>query len=302
MKALVCVVHGIGNCIRTLPLINALHELGYAVDVRLSRVRGAEAVFTAHPAVSQVFDVSAKLKGYDVACCTQICGHYHTSCPISKTKLMVAPGRTTAHLKDPLSGYVRHEVDYNLDLARELGYAGTTPVFGLPLDMTGPATNLPDNAVALAIGYLKLDGHSHRKHWGNENFARFAELLAAAGFTPVILGGEADVPDAVQIEAAAKTKVVNLCGKLSLPQTFAALSTCRAIAGNETMLVPAAEALDVLCLSLVFRDAKFFNIAKNRPYSNGAVVHALRAVVTPELVLRQLQEFMRNQAARSGSS
>lgn len=301
MRALVCVVHGIGNCIRTLPLINALSKLGCIVDVRFSRVRGAEAVFATHPAVSQIFDVSAKLIGYDVACCTQICGRYHTGCPISNKKLMIAPGRTTAVLTDPLSSYVRHEIDYNMDLARELGYVYTTPVFGLPVDVEGPPAFTANDAVALAIGYLKLDGHSHMKHWGNENFARFAELLATDGFTPVILGGEADIPDATQIEATVKTKLVNLCGKLSLPQTFAALAACRAIVGNETMLVPAAEALDILCLSLVFRDAKFFNIAKNRPYRSGAVIHALRSAVTPELVLRQLKEFMYNQTVRSKS-
>lgn len=291
MRALVCVVHGIGNCIRTLPLINALNLLGYKVDVRLNRKRGAEPIFKAHAGVAKVFDTAVKLSGYDVACCTQICGHFHKGCAIGRKTLMIEPGRVRPSGPPSLGGYKKHEIDYNMDLARELGYTGELPSFDLTT-ADSPANFKGANVVALGIGYLKMDDYSYRKHWGNEHFARFAELLAKAGFLPVLLGGASDRSNAEDITKLANTELVSYWDQLSLAQTFDVLSQCRAVVCNETMMVPAASALSVPCLSLVFQEAKHSNLVKNRPYRNGAAIHDKRAVVTPTRVLQRLTSLL----------
>lgn len=290
-RALVCSIHGIGNCIRTLPLISALHELGYVVDVRYSPSRGAATIFKKHEKVQRFIDAAVKIADYDVACCTQICMAYHKFCVISQHKLMITPGLAPPSATNPLGGYKKHEVAYNLDLAIQLGYPREKCEYGLPTERSDTRLD-GKNPVALAIGYLKADDHSYMKHWGNERFARFAELLVSCGYTPVLLGGPGDIPDADAIISKAKTEIVDCCGTESLLQTFDVLSQCRAIVGNETMLVPAASALQVPCLSLVFKEARHFNLRKNSPYRCGLAKHCMKAEATPTMVMAWLQQYL----------
>lgn len=74
--------------------------------------------------------------------------------------------------------------------------------------------------------------HPH-KRWPAVQYADLAQRVSAAGYTPVLIGTQAEASVLKQIEQAVP-KAVNLCGKTSI-KDIAALAACAAAAiGNDT--------------------------------------------------------------------
>lgn len=277
--ALVCSLSGIGNAITTLPLIQTLHGMGYVVDVRAGLSRGSGPLFKAHPCVRKVHDVGeVGIKSRSIACCTHICQHYHQGCRLGREQvLMIEPGRVKDFSVDSMKRYYKHEIEHNMDLARDLGYKGPTPLPQIPfVPYQGKFSER--RMVVLGVGYCKDDKHSERKHWGNENFARLADLLLGSGFAPVVLGDEGDRKNVEKIAKLSNGDGVRCVVNLPLLEALGFFAGAVACVTNETMLVVASAAFRVPCLSLIFKEA-LHHPPKTYPYPDGVALFGFRTVL-----------------------
>ncbi len=89
---------------------------------------------------------------------------------------------------------------------------------------------LAENRIALVPGVGKLRSH---RGWPASSWSELANKLQAAGRQVILVGGADDVETA-GIVCREAPDVVNLCGKLSLAQTAAALSTSVLVVSGDT--------------------------------------------------------------------
>jgi len=295
MNALVCACSGIGNSLCTIPLIRALKSIGYDIDVRISKSRGAESLFVSMPEVSGVVDVAEKLTQYDVACCTHLCQSYHSGCKLGKRILMIEPGLVPDFTAESIKRYTKHEIEHCVDLARQLGYAGPTPVFQLPTDSQNVSRfgiHTLVNPVAIGVGYLKLDSFSHKKHWGNSNFSKLMSLMIQAGFSPVVLGAPEDdknVGEMLSLIKVNERQKVTVLTNQSLMDSLAVFRLCRACVTNETMWV-VASAVGIPTISMIFLDA-LNNPTKTYPYPSGIALYGSKEEMTVGRVWENFQRM-----------
>ncbi|CAN5222464.1 lipopolysaccharide heptosyltransferase I [soil metagenome] len=113
------------------------------------------------------------------------------------------------------------------------------------------ASKLRARGVNAAQGYVVLCPFTTRpqKHWFEDRWAALADRLAAAGFTPVLLGGPADAEAAARI-AAASPRIVELTCRLALDESIAAVAASRLLIGVDTGLTHAGTAAQVPTIAL----------------------------------------------------
>lgn len=88
-----------------------------------------------------------------------------------------------------------------------------------------------------------------QKHWFDERWAALAQRLAAAGVTPVLVGGPSDAERAPAIADHAPG-LVNLVGRLQLDETAALVAGSALLVGVDTGLTHMGSALDVPTVAL----------------------------------------------------
>jgi ADP-heptose:LPS heptosyltransferase len=144
----------------------------------------------------------------------------------------------------------RHEVEYNLDLVRALGIeVPPNPPFRLPIDTRA------ERAVEQLLEPLRI-GHDERlvalhpwtsnprKQWPGEWFGRLAERLIGLGRVRVLLlGGASERALGRGTPGLRQVAVVDLVGRLSLPQTAALLRRVRVLVSNDSGPVHVAAAV-----------------------------------------------------------
>jgi heptosyltransferase-1 len=88
-----------------------------------------------------------------------------------------------------------------------------------------------------------------QKHWFDERWAVLAQRLAAAGVTPVLVGGPSDAAQAPAIADHAPG-LVNLVGRLKLDDTVAVIAGSALLIGVDTGLTHMGSALNVPTVAL----------------------------------------------------
>ncbi len=174
----------------------------------------------------------------------------------------------------------RHEVDYYMDVARELGYKGATPDPEVLISVgeTMRALNKlsweplrQHDYVCISAAYLKSE-HWPLKHAGNELYTRLAVELDLAGENVVFVGGSDDWEDAnkiIMMSADTAGRIVNLCGYSSdIKDTAVIVSGAKLVVGNDGGLMHISAAVGTKTVTVF----TFTNPVKNRPYCNGEVV------------------------------
>ena len=87
------------------------------------------------------------------------------------------------------------------------------------------------------------------KCWGDENFTELTNLLLAnTGFIPCIVGSE---EDRSRVKVEQTNKIKNFCGKLSLRQSAALVSTADFVATNTSLCMHLAGAFKIPSLTLL---------------------------------------------------
>ena len=180
MRLLVFVGSGVGNCIQTTPLIQALKRLGHIVDVGImSHNRYAQEVFKG---LCEVYfnDFQIEPKEYDWKISTFCSGGEWFK---SKTN---NSAKIRAFHKDSLDAKVIGEVEYNMEAARQLGFNKETPELYFPEKQKVLGSTIFVNKV-VKNGCKKL------KDWGEDNWksllnkARFENLRVLNSINMTIL-------------------------------------------------------------------------------------------------------------------
>jgi len=292
--ALIYAVSGIGNTISTLPLVNALYDMGYTTDVVLDKRRGANPIFDAHPYIHQVHDIKHNVpRKYDDVFHCSYCTKYIIPESHGKTGHIIGPFLHDAEVVR--FKFEKHEIEYFLDMAREIGWNGS---FLQHLPTKKPNIYIPENSIAMSVGYHKADGKSCKKHWGNDNYITLSKLLLSKSYTPVFIGSRLDwETDGVGIGQAfegVSPKPLFFFDQ-DLLTSFGILDMCCGYVGNETCMVPAAAALEKPALSLIMKTANKYSIApkKNRPYcSRGLAILGQLTELTPKLVCDKIMDLI----------
>jgi hypothetical protein len=287
---------GIGNAIMAIPALRALRSMGHQVDVLvgtlpddggavevLSRLRDYEGMGI----IGTVYRDNALPARYDLAIMAiPFDGRWRNGTHYIADKVM--DGRTRP---DPattgLISWKKHEIEYQMDNARELGYSDEIP----SCSFLSPHLVDGSHSFYLGIGYKKdAAGFWKAKHWGNENFAALVKFIADHPLNRVFTTG--DMQDLV-LTIAPIMRMVNdkrfIHEPGSLVKSFDSVADCGFYVGNDTGMMHVAAAFGRKALGLFFLEN---SIVKSKPWcKDGFALDGVGRNVTPEEVFRKIKEM-----------
>jgi len=153
----------------------------------------------------------------------------------------------------------RHAVDENLDVVRHLGLRVLPPVF--PVEFPMQLVGEPEPRVAL-IPFSRWPS----KNWPVASFVQTGrDLQEHANASIFLIGGAAEATACDEIEKEFKGRVVNLAGKLSLPQLGGVLQAMNLVIANDSGPMHMAASLGTPILALFGPTDK----KRTGPYGDG---------------------------------
>ena len=242
-RALYYIRAGLGNIVLCLPAIRAAAQLsGEPIDVLDAGAHQKEVreLLELQPFVRKVVDVEPPLDDY----------RYVLGSLWAKPPFFTPEGTKVGVAGD--GWRTRHEVELNMEAARQVGFTGITPPAELltwhTLAIDPP---LPQDYVVIGVGAGGYQGKKWR-HW-----SACAERLKAAGVSLVFLGAPSD--DEAWMDGVG----VNLCGATTLAQAAGVLWSARLYLGIDNGLSHLAAAVRTPSVVLYGWSAE----RKNRPWS-----------------------------------
>ena len=255
MRALICLSQGVGNVIMATPMIRAVRELGYTVDVFCNARCGASELLRGWDAVEDVYptwdDLGLLSKNYSVVARGAWCNLAWPPMPI-KSRDFVSP--------DILDMRLYHESAVNMTVARKLGYDGPVPAPHCGYDDPPSSVTISENACVVCPGY----GSARSPAWDRKLWPHWPELidvLTQQGRPVAILGSDAD--RAVQIPNG-----MDLRGQLTLRQAAGVLKRADRVIAIDNGLAHMAAALGAPTTVLF----GFTSPIKNRPIGPNVTV------------------------------
>lgn len=190
----------------------------------------------------------------------------------------VLPGLQNAKLHKLSVGrrWVKHEVEYLMEFAEELGYSGEIPDSEVCLQPMNESyanifitANKIEKFICINASFLRSD-HWYLKHWGDKNYAVLLGRLhhEFPGYKFVFVGDYADYNTASNILKHAgcvpQSVFVNACGLTDdIRDTAALMARAECVVGNDGGLMHIAAAVNTPPVTIFM----FTNPIKNRPYS-----------------------------------
>ena len=217
--ALVHLASGIGNIVMATPLLIALDEMGYAVDVRLDADYRETAELLSDWHVVRRVVSTAEARRYDAVI---------PAIPPFYWRRFAALYRAVAVVqRPPDSRFYADEQDYYFAFARALGYSAERPAYRLPI---GPGERFDVNAATLVIAPGCKTGLMAAKRW--PHFPALAER-----FDDVAVAG---VPDDLTHADGSPMRfpshVRSFVGSLSLKDTAELLASVGVVVANDSGL------------------------------------------------------------------
>lgn len=178
-----------------------------------------------------------------------------------------------------LAAATRGASPFNIvDVFRRLpGLESAVPGAAVDVGLLGPAetelervrARLRDLAPAPARGYVavQLGASADARRWPVDHFVHVARGLAAAGFTPVLVGAVGERELAARFSAAGGGGV-DLIGATTLPELAAVLRACSLLVTNDTGTMHLAAGLGVPCLAIFLATAQTWDTG---PYLPGCL-------------------------------
>lgn len=275
MKIVIVSMSGIGNLLHTTPCAKALRSMGHEVtictwprSVRILEGWDKARVVIDHPATHAMHADHVIVSG---------CGAVWQD---EWTKGQVW------YAKPDKNPWTQHEIDYYMDVARELGYEDNTPepeIAFLPGEKEKILQDAAEligfeigNYVCINASYLKNE-HWYLKHAGDDLYSKLAAELLLEGENVCFVGSSDDLETTEKImDEASKVwngkttrSFVNLCGFSSdVRDTAAILAGAKLVVGNDGGLMHVAAAVGTKTVTVF----TFTNPVKNRPYCHGEIV------------------------------
>lgn len=265
MRILVGKCFGLGNAVMSVPMVRALAHLG-TVDVLAGNGpddAGSVDVFLSlqrEGVIDRLHLVSACEVEYDVAVMAiPFDGRWQNGTHFRAVRVLDRRPRPDFSPELGFSSWRKHEVEYQVDNARELGYEGPSPQMSFC-----PRSDWDDDTVYLGFGF-KRDAQSFwsAKHWGNERYVQFIrrcrELRPSIKFRST--GNAADLAQCI---IPISREVGDLGPVVSnIANAIQVVGRCAAYVGNDTGMMHVAASFEMPTYGLM----AYENVAtKNRPW------------------------------------
>lgn len=266
---------GIGNLIHCTPCLKALR----------SKYPDAELYLLTWPRAGTI------LREWKTATVSmQHPGDFFANCEIDHVLISPAGALWDDRLMDVLPGlqnaklhklnvgrrWVKHEVEYLMEFAEELGCSGEIPDSEVCLQPMNASraddfikANRMEKFICINATFLRSD-HWHLKHWGDEKYSTLLGRLhqECPGYKFVFVGDKQDHTTAGDIFKYAgyvpQSVFVNACGWTNdIRDTASLIARSRLIVGNDGGLMHIAAAVQTPSVTIF----TFTNPIKNRPYT-----------------------------------
>lgn len=248
MRILVGKTFGIGNACLAVPMIKAIASLGHRVDLLIGTGpddRGSRDVFDRlrnhGEFVGSIWDngVPFDVDPHDVAVMSiPYDGRWRNGIDFFAREVIDERKRPDNVERLGFDMWKKHEVEYQMENARALGYSGPTPDGGF---MQRPVWS--EDLVYLGIGFKRdPGGFGLSKHFGA---ARYAALMKEIRHIRpsvkfVSTGWVADVFESYQIHRELQDPSFYTCKPLELTKSFEVVGGCAAYLGNDTGMMHVA--------------------------------------------------------------
>jgi ADP-heptose:LPS heptosyltransferase len=278
MNILVLKSYGIGNVIMATPMIKALHKSGHNIFLLADTgplggptdkmLEGWECVEEIKPfnttrekngdvIISWIFQKKIDL------CIQSYPGdsifdwlYPYLNCPIRR-----APKP---------SEIAQHEVEYNLDLVKDLVGEDESQLYNIPHHTSSKIDSLMaqyDNKIKIILcPSFKKDGGWAKKNWGVENYAKLINILPE-DCQPILVDG----PDGIGVCNYIKhhaPRALNMAGLTSIQETVALMNYADIVIANDSGPAHIAAALDKI-LVVFFGPT---STIKNRPINPKTII------------------------------
>jgi hypothetical protein len=146
---------------------------------------------------------------------------------------------------------------------------GAAPPIQRPCLYANQSANLPFELPAGRKVALNPGASEAARRWPAENFARLAEALSVAGFTPLLVGAPSDRDLCEKIRSAARVSIPNFAGRTTIPEMAALLARCELLVSADTGAAHLAAAVGTTVVGLYGATAWF---AETAPYADNHLV------------------------------
>ena len=255
---------GIGDAVLLIPIIALLRKkYPYAVIEVLAEKRNS-GVFAFCPDVSSVFHYDAPAeflatvrRTYDIVIDSE---QWHRLSAIAArlTRTPMTIGFATNERKKMFT----HPVPYSHDeyemhsfmnllfpLIGNISRDIDIPFLTIPPDMTDKVKLLLKPVMCNKMVALFPGGSIQERQWGSGHFHRTAKLLSDEGYGIVVVGGNDDVRAGKEI-VSGLSNALNLCGKLSLPETAAVLKESALLIAGDSGIMHVGYGLGIKIVAL----------------------------------------------------
>ncbi|MDP3789296.1 MAG: lipopolysaccharide heptosyltransferase II [Candidatus Omnitrophota bacterium] len=153
----------------------------------------------------------------------------------------------------------KHELDYTLDILRNIGVRAKDRSLFVPV--TGSAKNAVD-AKLKAAGYngsspllaIHPGASCPSKKWPAVRFASLADMLKERyGFQIALVAGPDDAAEAAELKKNLKSSIIDLSGRTSVGELAAIFKKCRLFISNDSGPVHIASAVGTPCVVIFGR-------------------------------------------------
>jgi len=148
-----------------------------------------------------------------------------------------------------------HALERYLLVAKSLGATRTEPVCSIAIsreDEQAVDDLLKTVGLSNSVLFVALNPTARwwTKRWPIERFAQLADLIQAAGFAVVLIGGEDDIPEIQRLQTLTRTFPVSVAGQTTIKQLAALLKRARLLVTNDSgpMHLAAAVGIPVVAL------------------------------------------------------
>jgi lipopolysaccharide heptosyltransferase II len=205
----------------------------------------------------------------------------------------------------------KHEAEYCLDLLRQIGVESKD--VALEVSLNKDAEQWADDFAAKEFQgkhfvAVHASASCSTRFWPVRSYVDLIDRLAGAGMGIILVGGKDAQGSAKEIAADARTPVLDMTGKTSLPQLVSLLRRTRALVSNDSGPVHVAAAAGTPVVSIFLRSQPGINPERWKPLGPRSRVvlpqqgeeivvdrhsHVIRGSfdsITPEQVFKAIQE------------
>lgn len=259
MKILFVTLSNIGDCLLSLPALDALCSEYPQAEITCLVPERPKEIFTANPRIKRVvvFDKHARLRDkaklffslaqekFDLVVDLRN-SFFGAFLPASRrsSPLRFIPPRFR-HMKDRhlfWAGFPDYPFRENKQQSLAVSSGDEEYIDGILKEK-----KLDDNARLIVVA---PGARSQAKRWDKHNFGRLCGLLLKDGWGVVLAGDRADEPVCAYVRSRAGEGVLDLCGKTSINQLAALLKRSRLLITNDSAIMHLAGYLNTPCAAI----------------------------------------------------